>query len=71
MQRKSRPKQLIGWTRIELRSGESKEVAIPVSRDRLTVFDEASDSWKLVPGTYVIPAGSASQDLPLQKKVEF
>ncbi len=65
------PKRLIGWARVELAPGESKQVTVPVSRDRFTVFDEASDSWKLVPGQYVIRVGGSSQDLPLQKAVSF
>jgi beta-glucosidase len=65
------PKRLIGWTRVELASGESKQVSVPVSRDRLTVYDEASDSWKVVPGKYVIRVGGSSQDLPLQQGVTF
>jgi beta-glucosidase len=65
------PKRLIGWTRVELASGESKQVSVPVIRDRLTIYDEASDSWKLVPGNYVIWVGKSSQDLPLQQAVSF
>jgi beta-glucosidase len=63
------PKRLIGWTRVELNPGESKLVSIPVDRDRLTVFDEASDSWKLVAGNYNVMAGGSSQDLPLHQQV--
>ena len=29
------PKRLVGWTRVELGAGESKQVSVPVSRDRL------------------------------------
>ena len=65
------PKRLIGWARVEIAPGESKQVSIPVSRDRFTVYDEASDSWKLVRGNYVIRVGSSSQDLPLEKAVTF
>jgi len=65
------PKRLIGWTRVELGPGESKQVSVPVSRDRLTVYDEGTDSWKLVPGQYVIRVGGSSQDLPLQQTVSF
>ena len=65
------PKRLVGWTRVELAPGEAKQVAVPVSRDRLTVYDEASDSWKLVPGNYVIRVGGSSQDLSLQQAVSF
>ncbi len=65
------PKRLIGWTRVELAAGESKVVTIPVDRDHLTVFDEAADSWKLVPGSYTIMAGGSSQNLPLQRQLKL
>jgi beta-glucosidase len=65
------PKRLVGWARVELDPGESKEVTVPVGRDRLTVYDEASDSWKLVPGKYVIRVGGSSEDLQLQQTISF
>jgi beta-glucosidase len=65
------PKRLIGWARVELSPGESKQVSIPVSRDRLTVYDEASDGWKLVPGNYTVMAGGSSQDLPLHQQIDL
>ncbi len=65
------PKRLIGWARVELTPGESKQVSIPVSRDRLTVYDEASDVWKLVPGNYAVMAGGSSQDLPLHRQINL
>jgi len=42
-----------------------------VSRDRLTVYDEGSDSWKLVPGRYTIRVGRSSADLPLEAETSF
>ena len=65
------PKRLIGWMRIELAPGESKQVSVPVTRDRLTIYDETSDSWKLVPGKYTIRAGGSSQELPLEQSITF
>lgn len=65
------PKRLIGWARVELAPGESKQVSIPVSHDRLTIYDEASDSWKLVPGNYIVMAGASSQDLPLHQWINL
>jgi beta-glucosidase len=65
------PNRLVGWTKVELGPGESKQVSVPVSRERLTIFDEGSDSWKLVPGSYVIRAGGSSRNLPLQQTVTF
>ncbi len=65
------PKRLIGWSRVELAAGESRKVSIAVPRDRLTIYDGASDSWKLVPGAYVILAGGSSQDLDLRRTVRL
>jgi beta-glucosidase len=63
------PKRLIGWARVELAAGESKVVTIPVDRSHLTVFDDAVDAWKLVPGSYTIMAGGSSLDLPLHQQI--
>lgn len=65
------PKRLIGWTRVDLAPGEQKHVTVQVDRDRLTVYDEASDSWKLVPGSYNVQVGGSSQDLPLHQQVSL
>jgi beta-glucosidase len=65
------PKRLIGWTRVELAPGESKQVSVVVGRDRLTIYDESIDEWKLVPGSYVVRVGGSSQGLPLQQTVSF
>ena len=65
------PKRLIGWAKVDLAPGESKQVTVPVSRDRLTIFDEASDSWKLAPGEYIIHAGGSSRDLVLEQAVSY
>ena len=63
------PKRLIGWARVDLAAGESKPVSITVPHDRLTIYDEGSDGWKLVPGNYSVLAGGSSQDLPLHQQV--
>lgn len=63
------PKRLIGWARVQLAAGEAKPVSIAIPQDRLTVYDEAKDDWKLVPGSYNVMAGGSSQDLPLHQQV--
>jgi beta-glucosidase len=63
------PKRLVGWSKVKLQAGESKEVTISIDSAYLSVFDEASDSWKMVPGSYSFMAGGSSQDLPLVEKV--
>jgi beta-glucosidase len=63
------PKRLVGWSRIKLLAGESRQVSIPISDERFKVYDEASDSWRLVAGDYTIRVGGSSQDLPLEKLI--
>ena len=63
------PKRLVGWSKVKLEAGESKEVTISIELAYLSIFDEASDSWKMVPGSYSFMAGGSSQDLPLVEKV--
>jgi beta-glucosidase len=59
------PKRLVGWARIALNPGESKQIAVPVDRDRLTIFHVAHHDWTLAPGQYTILVGGSSRDLPL------
>jgi beta-glucosidase len=63
------PKRLVGWSRVELGQGESKQVTVAISRDRLSIYDEGSDSWKVLPGSYTLMVGGSSQDLPLRKDI--
>jgi beta-glucosidase len=65
------PKRLIGWTRISLAAGESKRVSVAVKDDRLMIYQESSDSWKLVPGAYTVMVGGSSQNLPLRQTIQL
>jgi beta-glucosidase len=59
------PKRLVGWSKVRLAPGESREVTVSVNRKYLSVFDEASDNWKLIPGRYKFMVGGSSRSLPL------
>jgi beta-glucosidase len=65
------PKRLVGWSKVMLAAGESKEVSLTVDPMFLSVFDEAANQFKLVPGSYTFMAGGSSQDLPLTKDVRI
>jgi len=65
------PNRLVSWARIDLAPGESKQSTVTVHRDRLTIFDEGSDSWKLPPGEYILRVGASSRNLPFQQTVSF
>ena len=63
------PKRLVGWSRVKLNPGESREVSVSVDPKYLSIFDEAADGWKLLPGEYSFMVGGSSQVLPLSGKV--
>ena len=65
------PKRLVGWSKVQLNPGESKQVTVPVPPLCLSIYDVASSSWKLLPGSYTFMAGGSSQDLPLTHKVNL
>jgi beta-glucosidase len=62
-------KRLVAWTKVKLNPGESKNVSVAVDPQYLRIFDEAKNSWVLVPGNYSFKAGGSSQELPLQQEV--
>jgi beta-glucosidase len=44
-------------------------VTVSIDSAYLSIFEEASESWKTAPGSYSFMAGGSSQDLPLVEKV--
>jgi beta-glucosidase len=65
------PKRLIGWSKVPLKAGESKKVKVAIDPKYLSVYDEAKDGWKLLPGSYTIMVGGSSQALELTNTVEL
>ena len=65
------PKRLVGWSKVTLNPGESKEVTISVPAKYLSIYDEASSGWKLLPGSYTFVAGGSSKDLSLSDKADL
>ena len=68
---KEPPKRLVGWSKVQLNPGESKEVTITIPARNLSVYDDGSSKWNLVPGSYTFMAGGSSKDLPLQQSVSL
>jgi len=53
-------KRLVGWQRIELAPGESKTVTVAADPRVMSIFDEQSNAWSLLPGAYKISVGASS-----------
>lgn len=65
------PKRLVGWSKIQLGPGESKDVTVNVEPQYLSIFNTAKHGWELVPGDYGIMVGGSSQDLPLKSTISL
>jgi beta-glucosidase len=65
------PKRLVGWSKVQLNAGESKQVRITIPDLYLSIYDEQQSGWKLVPGTYSFMVGGSSANLPLVQKVDL
>ncbi len=65
------PKRLVGWSKVQLNAGESKEVTVDVDQKYLSIFDLGKNGWQLLPGEYGFLVGGSSQDLPLKESVSL
>ena len=65
------PKRLAGFSKVMLNAGESREVSLAINPRELSIYEEATDSWKQLPGTYTFMVGGGSQDLPLKKELRL
>jgi beta-glucosidase len=65
------PKRLVGWSKVALKAGESKEVTVDVQQKYLSIFNVDQNSWQLIPGDYTLMVGGSSQDLPLKESINL
>jgi beta-glucosidase len=65
------PKRLVGWSKVKLNPGESREVTVEVDRQYLSIFKVDQNRWQLIPGEYEFLVGESSQTLPLKEAVSL
>lgn len=65
------PHQLKGFVKVDLRPGESRRVFVTLDPRAFSVWNTASNGWKVVPGQFTILAGGSSRNLPLQGTVQI
>ncbi len=63
------PKRLVGFSKIKLNGGESKEVTVDVDPKILSIFNVERNGWQLLSGEYGFMVGGSSQSLPLKETV--
>lgn len=57
------PREVKGFTKVRLDSGESQRVAVSIRRDDLAYWDTRVDSWVVEDGMYSIDIGASSRDI--------
>lgn len=65
------PKRLVGWTKVWLKSGESKEASVEIDPKYLSIYNVEHHGWQLVPGEYNFMVGGSSQNLPLKASISL
>jgi beta-glucosidase len=65
------PKRLVGWSKVKLDAGESKDVTVEVDQKYLSIFNVEQNGWQLIPGEYAFMVGGSSRDLPLKETVSL
>ena len=60
------PKRLVGWSKVKLNPGESREVTVEVDPLFLSIYDVAQNAWQRVAGEYTFLVGGSSQSLPMR-----
>lgn len=65
------PKRLVGWSKVTLNGGESKEISVDLDPKYLSIFNVEQNGWQLIPGEYGFLVGGSSQNLPLKETVSL
>ena len=62
------PKELKGFTKVNLLPGETKQVTLTLDRRAFSFFDVKKQDWHAEPGDFAILIGSSSADIRLKGK---
>lgn len=58
-------RSLVGFERVELSPGESRQVTVAVPLRQLSYWSQAAQAWRVPSGARTLQVGSSSRDLPL------
>jgi len=58
-------KRLVGWQKVELAAGESRELTVPTEGLAMSVWDEGAKKFVMTPGAYRVMVGGSSAELGL------
>jgi beta-glucosidase len=63
--------RMAGWERVRLEPGQSKAVTLKLDPAYISIFDEKTDGWQLVPGEYRVQVGGSSDAIVLDGTVRL
>ncbi|MGL4346031.1 MAG: glycoside hydrolase family 3 C-terminal domain-containing protein, partial [Cellulosilyticaceae bacterium] len=63
------PKELKGFTKVELEAGESQTVEFRLDERSFAFYDATQQKWCIEQGEYTLFVGNSSRDLPLQIQI--
>ena len=63
------PKQLKGFEKVSLASGQTRHLTFKLDRRAFSVWDSAAQRWTVSGGRYEVLVGDSSRDLPLRTAV--
>ena len=64
-------KRLVDWKKLSLTPGEKRTVSLTLDPHDLSIFNDTTGKWELVPGKYQINVGGSSQNTPLTATVNI
>lgn len=62
-------KELKGFTKIEVKAGETQKVSVAIPLSDIAIYDVANSKWTVEPGAYKIYVGASSQDIRLTENI--
>jgi beta-glucosidase len=65
------PKELKGFSRVELTAGETKHVTVLLNPRAFTYYDVAGKHWHADAGKYTLEVGDSSEDVPLKSDINL
>jgi beta-glucosidase len=64
-------KELKGFTKVDLESGQSKNVAIELTTKDFSFWNPETKDWFFEKGAFIIQVGSSSKEIKVQKQIEL
>ena len=64
-------KELVGFQKIHLKAGQTKEAKIIVKAKDLAFYDVKNKNWKIDEGKIVLHIGNSSENITLKHEISF